>query len=226
MKRLCLIPARSGSKGLKDKNIIPLRGKPLMAYTIEAAIESKLFDRVIVSTDSDEYGKIAMQYGAEYLPRSKEASSDTASSFMVVEDLFSKVSTDYDYFASLQVTSPFRNARHLIEAAELFDSKFDQFDFCVSMQMASYPSILSHKLEEDLSLKNFTYDYRYYRRQDHIEYIPNGAINYAKIEPYFKQGNFYGPKTIAYIMSKEDSIDIDDRIDLCLAEILMEERNR
>ena len=226
MKRLCLIPARSGSKGLKNKNIVPLRGKPLMAYTIEAAIDSKLFDRVIVSTDSEEYGKIAMEYGAEFLLRSEEASSDTASSFMVVEDLFSKVSTDYDYFASLQVTSPFRNAKHLIEAAELFESKIDEFDFLVSMQMAPYPSILSHKLDEDLSLKYFTSDYRYYRRQDHIEYIPNGAINYAKIEPYYEQGNFYGPKTIAYIMSKEDSVDIDDIIDLRLAEILLEERNK
>ena len=69
MKRLAIIPARSGSKGLKDKNIIELCGKPLIAYSIEAAVNTNLFDRVIVSTDSEFYAKISRQYGAEVLIR-------------------------------------------------------------------------------------------------------------------------------------------------------------
>ena len=72
MKRLAIIPARSGSKGLKDKNIIDLCGKPLMAYSIIAAQDSKLFDKIIVSTDSDKYADIAESYGAEVMMRGEE----------------------------------------------------------------------------------------------------------------------------------------------------------
>ena len=87
MKKIAIIPARSGSKGLKDKNIIDLCGKPLLAYSIEAAVQSGCFDRIIVSTDSKRYGEIAVQYGAEFMERSDSLSNDTATTFMVIEDV-------------------------------------------------------------------------------------------------------------------------------------------
>ena len=95
MKNLAIIPARSGSKGLKDKNIKLLNGKPLMAYTIEAAIQSKMFDEVMVSTDSEEYADIAKKYGAKVpFMRSSELSNDTASSWDVVRDVLHKYKKD------------------------------------------------------------------------------------------------------------------------------------
>lgn len=90
MKKIAIIPARAGSKGLPNKNVLMLEDKPLMAYTIEAALESKEFDRVIVSTDSLEYKYIAEKFGAEVLMRDAELASDTASSFVVIEDILKK----------------------------------------------------------------------------------------------------------------------------------------
>ncbi|END7904885.1 acylneuraminate cytidylyltransferase, partial [Escherichia coli] len=102
--KIAIIPARSGSKGLLNKNILMLCDKPLIAYTIEAAIESKVFDKVIVSTDSTEYKDIALRYGAEVIMRDKELASDKATSFVVVKDVLEK-NNGYDYFALLQPTS-------------------------------------------------------------------------------------------------------------------------
>ena len=87
MKRIAIIPARSGSKGLKDKNIIDLCGKPLIAYSIEAAFNTKLFDKVIVSTDSDTYAEISRRYGAEVFMRGENLSNDNATTYMVIEDI-------------------------------------------------------------------------------------------------------------------------------------------
>lgn len=92
MKKIAIIPARSGSKGLKDKNIIDLCGKPLMAYTIEAAIQSCEFDRIIVSTDSEIYAGIASQYGAEIMMRGEKLSNDNTSTFEVLEDILKRLS--------------------------------------------------------------------------------------------------------------------------------------
>ena len=99
MKRIAIIPARSGSKGLKDKNIIDLCGKPLIAYSIEAALETGLFDHVIVSTDSEHYAEIAQHYGAEVMMRGEALSNDKATTFMVSEDILkNRLQESIDYF--------------------------------------------------------------------------------------------------------------------------------
>ena len=113
MKRIAIIPARSGSKGLKNKNIIDVCGKPLMAYTIEAACKSNLFDRIIVSTDSIEYGRLAQKYGAEVMYRGEKISNDKATTFMVIEDLLSRINCKINYFVLLQPTSPLRTEKQL-----------------------------------------------------------------------------------------------------------------
>lgn len=223
MKRVAFITARSGSKGLPDKNIIDLCGKPLMAYSIEAAKESNMFDRVIVSTDSEKYGEIAVEYGAEVMYRGERLSDDKATSFMVIEDLLMRIEQQYDYFALLQPTSPLRNCLHLTEAINLFDANIDKYDFLASVKEAEHATSLIRPIEEDLSMKNFDLDYSNYRRQNTKEYTPNGAIFLAKGDAYLKQKHFFGPKSIAYIMDKRSSVDIDDYIDYELARcILME----
>ncbi|RAU36889.1 GDSL-type esterase/lipase family protein [Enterobacter sp. ECC-175] len=211
VNRIAIIPARSGSKGLKNKNILMLGNKPLIAYTIEAALVSQCFSKVIVSTDSLEYKNIAEQYGAQVVMRSKELASDTASSFMVVEDVLKQFKR-CDYFVLLQPTSPFRDARHIQESIDLFEAS-DNTNFLVSVTESSKSSELVKPLDASLKLTNFSFDFSNYRRQDAKEYSPNGAIFIGKKDEYLHKKHFFGADSVAYIMSKADSIDIDDRLD-------------
>ncbi len=224
MKRVAIIPARSGSKGLKDKNIIDLCGKPLIAYSIEAATESGLFDRVIVSTDSEQYGEIAIKYGAEVFYRGENLSSDSASTFMVIEDLLARLDTGIDYFVLLQPTSPMRNSKHVAEAVQAFEDKMNDFDFLVSVKEAEHCKALVNPIDEDESLKYFDEDFSNYKRQGFKDYSPNGAIFIAKPQAYLLRKHFFGSKTLAYKMSAFDSVDIDDGLDYELAKICMQKR--
>ena len=127
MKNIAIIPARSGSKGLKDKNIKPLMGKPLLAYSIEAAMQSNMFDTVMVSTDSETYAKIARKYGAEVpFLRSAETSSDTASSWDAVAEVlngYAAIDRCFDTFMLLQPTSPLRTAGDIVGAYRTMEEK-------------------------------------------------------------------------------------------------------
>ena len=224
MKKIAIIPARSGSKGLKDKNIIDLCGKPIMAYSIEAALKSGCFDRVIVSTDSKKYGEIAESFGAEVMYRGEALSSDTATTYMVIEDILRLIEEEIDYFVLLQPTSPMRRSHHVVEAVELFEKNSDRFDFLVSVKEAEHGAVLVKPIDEDMSLKHFDTDFANYRRQDYKDYSPNGAFFIAKPDKYLERKHFFGEKTIAYIMDRADSVDIDDLIDYELAKILMKKR--
>lgn len=224
MKKIAIIPARSGSKGLKDKNIIPLNGKPLLAYSIEAALQVDFFERVIVSTDSEDYASISKQYGAEVMMRGESLSNDKATTYDVIADFLERFGTQTDYFVLLQPTSPMRTSKHIKEAVELFESNMDKYDFLVSMTESHMAGVLVKPIEEDLSLKHFDTDFSTYRRQSYKDYSPNGAIFIAKQQAYLKNKHFFGSKAMAYIMNKKDSIDIDDRVDYKLAELLMTER--
>jgi CMP-N-acetylneuraminic acid synthetase len=221
MNKIAVIPARSGSKGLRDKNIINLCGKPLIAYSIEAAIEANIFNKVIVTTDSQRYGEIAMAYGAEVVYRGENLSNDTVSTFYVIEDVLKKINEKIDYFALLQPTSPMRTAEHIREAAEMFEKKYNLFDFLVSVKEAECSSILVKPIDNDESLKYFDSDFSNYRRQEFQEYSPNGALFFGKVDAYLLQKHFFGKKALAYKMSLIDSVDIDNELDYELAKICM-----
>lgn len=225
MKKIAIIPARSGSKGLPNKNILPLCGKPLVAWTIEAAIESNCFDRVIVSTDSKEYGEICEKYGAEVVYRSSETARDTSSTYSTLEELFRMIDTSmYDYFVLLQPTSPLRTYKHINEAVELFEKNYNNKDTLVSVNYAHKPAVLIKPIDETLSLEKFDLDYSNYSRQMYNDYESNGAIFISKIEYYKKVKHFYGNRGIAYIMDRESSVDIDDEIDFELVNLLQKKR--
>lgn len=222
MKRIAIIPARSGSKGLKDKNIIDLCGKPLIAYSIEAALETGLFDHVIVSTDSEHYAEIAQHYGAEVMMRGEALSNDKATTFMVLEDILkNRLQKSIDYFVLLQPTSPLRTSKHITEAIEKFEAKIENFDFLVSMKEAEHAKVLVNPIDDDESLKYFDTDFSNYRRQGYKDYSPNGAIFIAKPDSYLEQKHFFGAKALSYIMSAEDSVDIDGALDLVVANAIM-----
>ncbi len=224
MYKIAIITARSGSKGLRDKNIKDLCGKPMMAYSIEAAVETGEFGQIIVSTDSEKYGRIAREYGAEVMYRGAELSNDTASSYDVIKDVLERLDCFCDYFALLQPTSPMRNAVHLKEAIDDFESNFSDFDFLVSVKEAEHAGVLVKPIENDMSLKHFDADFGNYRRQSFKEYSPNGAIFMGKPEAYLKRKHFFGARSRAYFMSDIDSVDIDHELDYKLAQVVMTER--
>ena len=141
MKKIAIITARSGSKGLPNKNILLLNGKPLICYTIDAALEAGVFEKIIVSTDSEEYIDLLSHYPIEFVRRSEELSGDTVSSFLVIEDVLKRYrDLVYDYFVLLQPTSPLRTAQHILEACQKFEDNFDRFDFSASVIVCGYCS--------------------------------------------------------------------------------------
>ena len=127
MKCIAIIPARSGSKGLKDKNIKELNGKPLLGYSVEAALNSNVFDTVMVSTDSERYATVARQCGAEVpFLRSEFTSSDSASSCDAVKEVianYKEMGKEFDVLVLLQPTSPLRSCNDIAEAFKVFQEK-------------------------------------------------------------------------------------------------------
>ncbi|WP_202805158.1 acylneuraminate cytidylyltransferase family protein [Adlercreutzia mucosicola] len=221
---MAVIPARSGSKGLPGKNVKELCGKPLLAWTIEAALGSGCFDKVLVSTDSPDYGAIAEAWGAEVVYRDQRLATSSATTFMVLEDLLHNKVCPSKLFTLLQPTSPLRTASQIADAMRLITLNFAQYDFVASVSLAEHASHLVHPLAADGSLALFDIDYSNYRRQDSAEYSPNGAIFIAKPDEYLAQGHFFGARSLAYVMDKESSVDIDDDIDFALAELCMTRR--
>ena len=226
MKKIAIIPARSGSKGLPNKNILMLGNKPLIAYTIEAALKSREFERVIVSTDSLEYKYIAEKFGAKVFMRSEELSNDKASSFVVIEDVLNKIEITVDYFVLLQVTSPFRNENHIKESIKVFEKGIDTYDFLVSMQKSDKSSSLIKPIYNSGTLEEYNIDYSNYSRQKYDEYHPNGAIFIGKVKEYLEQKHFFGKRSKAYFMNKEDSVDIDDSFDFEIAITILNKKNK
>lgn len=227
MRNLAVIPARSGSKGLKDKNIKIFAGKPLMAYTIEAAINSDQFECVHVSTDSMEYADIARQYGADApFLRSEKLSTDEADTWDAVRFVINeylRLGNEFDTVTVLQPTSPLRTSQDIIAAFHLFEKK--KAEAVVSVCETEYSPLLCNVLPENGSLNNFIDLNIVGRRQQSQQfYRINGAIYIQRVDLLMREGKLYGKKSFAYIMEKESSIDIDDNYDFTIAELLLLKR--
>jgi len=224
-KILAIIPARSGSKGIKDKNIKSLNGNPLIAYTIEAALKSGVFEDVVVSTDSEKYKEVSEEYGA-WVPflRSKELAQDGSSTNEVIEEVLLKlkdVGKEYDSLMILQPTSPLRDEEDIRNSVKLFYEK--KAISVVSMCECDHSPLLTKSLDENLRLDGFLSDLQEKRRQDLKKfYRLNGAIYLSKVDYFLTYKDFYKEKSYAYIMDRRKSIDIDDIYDFKLAEIIIE----
>lgn len=230
MGNIAIIPARSGSKGLPDKNIIDLKGRPLMAYTIDAAQRSHCFEEVMVSTDSEKYAEVAKSCGAEVpFLRSSVTSGDTAGSWDVVREVlanYAKNGRYFDYVALLQPTSPLRDERDIAAAFDMLkDSKINNV---ISVTEVEHPVQWCFKMPEDHSMHEIANSpYNYMRRQDlEVHYIQNGAIYLVRADKITNASyNIYDDNCYGYIMPKEKSIDIDAGIDLEIAAIMMEKHS-
>lgn len=230
MKNLAIIPARSGSKGLPNKNIKLLAGKPLMAYSIEAALASDMFDTVMVSTDSEEYAEIAREYGAEVpFLRSEKTSSDTASSWDAVEEVlieYRKLGHEFDSFMLLQPTSPLRSSQDICNA--FVEMKEKNANSIISLCEVDHSPLQCNVLPKDLSLDTFIRDEaKGKRRQDlPLYYRFNGAIYLAKVPFFMDDHDIYRERCFAYVMDKINSVDIDGELDFIIASVILNNKNK
>lgn len=221
---IAVIPARSGSKGLPNKNVLPICGRPMLSYSAEAALESGCFDHVVLSTDSESYGKIGEDLGCEVLYRSEDLASDSATTYDVIAHVLASFDSMPGDICLLQPTSPLRDAFYVKSAMDDFAACRDDYDFLVSVTEASHPKFLIGDIGASGDLSYLDMQLRNYHRQSHLEYYPNGAIFIGKAQSYLSRGDFFGSKSKAFVMPKWASVDVDDEFDYIVASLLMERR--
>lgn len=217
-KVLAIIPARGGSKGLKDKNIASLLSKPLIAWSIEAALHSSTITNTLVSSDSDTILDIAKQYGASILKRPDALAKDTTPSEPVISHVLENVSESYDYLILLQPTSPLRNSKDIDAAFNLLMRK--EADALISVYEPSHHPLKSFTTTAEGYLEGIVNnDYPFMRRQDLPQAMyPNGAIYIISVALFKQTQKLFAEKTLAYLMPQSRSIDVDSQEDLALIE--------
>lgn len=215
-KVLAIIAARGGSKGLPRKNVLPAGGRPLIAWTIEAALKSNCISRVILSSDDEEIIATALEYGCEVpFRRPADLSSDTASSMDVVFHALDQV-PGYDYVMLLQPTSPLRTAEDIDAAFALL--RKSQAPACVSVCPVEESPYWMYRLEHESRLHRiFDLPEGVKRRQDLPKvYLLNGAIYVAKVSWYLVARTFLTADTVGYVMPRDRSLDIDTAEDFAI----------
>lgn len=223
-----LIPARGGSKRLPRKNVKPLNGKSLIAWTIEAAKYSKYIDNVVVSTDDIEIKAISENFGAKVpFIRPDYLSHDTATSFDVIKHAidFLDIAKPNHLIVLLQPTSPLRTIDELNQALEFFHKKAALG--VVSISEAEHSPLWSNTLPENLSMSNFIRPQVHGKRSQDLPkfYRLNGSIYIYKTEELLKRNHiFYDENVYGFETSLETAIDIDTALDFLLAETIMKHR--
>ena len=220
MKFLAIIPARGGSKGILHKNIVPLGGKPLIAYTIEAALASKNLDRIIVSTDDDEIAQVATEYGASVTKRPACLSTDTTPTLPVLQEVVAQLKIQEQYIAdavmTLQPTSPLRTSAHIDKAIDLFTAspRADSLVSCMEVPHHFHPLSIMRKTNDGYLTSYIDQTDMPLRRQDkEIVFARNGAAIYitrtACLDHFIFGGNL-----LPFVMDESVSHDIDTLEDL------------
>lgn len=227
IQNIAIIPARGGSKRLPGKNIKLLGGKPLISYSIEAALKAKSISAVMVSSDSEKILDIASSYNEVIIhQREKTLATDTATALELVEDIFLSLNDKYNFLTLMLPTCPFRNSQHLDEGFSLIK---DSDDGVVSVTSYEFPISLNVPINDnyiDLS-ENSPLITGNTRSQNHNpSYRPNGGFYISKWSSFDKYRNFWKGDVKYYLMNRIHSIDIDDQIDLDIANMIINERDK
>lgn len=211
---VALITARGGSKGLPRKNVLPAHGKPLIAWTIEAAMNAKCIEEVFVSTDNKEIKQVSMGYGATVIDRPAELAGDAVSSSLVVKHAIHSLNQlGIKTITLLQPTSPLRTALHIEEAFRTFDDSHAQM--VVSVFEPRYHPAKAYVLETSGNISSLINNGSHIRRQDLPKaYQPNGAIYIFDTESFSRAGDFPKEDVYPYVMKEAESLDIDGPADL------------
>ena len=225
MNIIGIIPARGDSKGILHKNIKLLAGKPLIAYTIEAALKSKFLDRVIVSTDSKKIAKIAKEYGTEVpFLRPERLAKDATPIISVLKHavrwLEKKENYSTDIVVTLQPTSPLRQTTDINRAVKkIIETGADSV---VSVCQAKDNPYWMMMVRKDRIFPFMDSNKHYSRRQALPRlYMLNGAVYVTRIETLTKESKILSNNSRAIIMEQKNSLDIDDEMDFKLAELIL-----
>ena len=220
---LAVIAARGGSRGVSRKNILPLGGKPLIAWTVEAALASRTLDRVVISSDDPEIIEVAVGYGAEaaFVRPAELARDDTPGTAPVLHAL-DAVSEPYEFVVLLQPTSPFRTAEDIDAAVEL----------CAGSGAPSVVSVASARTSpywvfvvgDDGTMSPVMPGGTLVDRRQELPptYELNGAVYVARTERFRRSESFIGEGTLAYVMPEERSHEIDTPLDLIVARAVLD----
>lgn len=223
--RIAIIPARGQSKRIPKKNILGIAGKPMIAYTIEAALNSGLFDKVLVSTDDDEIARISEEHGAwvpfkrsEYVDDYSTVSDVTINALQVLEQDFQQ---SYKTVVQLMANCPLRDAVEIEKAVHFFDEGTHNFQISC-FQYGWMNPWWAHKLDDDMKASPLFPEEMKGRSQDlDTLYCPTGAIWIANVPDLMTSRSFYGQDYRFYPMSWRKALDIDDYEDLRMVEILI-----
>lgn len=222
MKRIAIIPARGGSKRIPRKNVKDFLGMPIIVYSIKAALESGVFDEVMVSTDDEEIAAVAREYGAS-VPffRSANTSDDYATTADVIDevlDRYRETGNEFDVVACIYATAPFVTPQRLMEASSLLDKGiFDSAFTCVAY---SYPVQRGLGIGKDGRISMKWPEYRSSRSQDlETVYHDAGQFYISTVKAYRKARSFWGDNTAPIILSELEVQDLDTPTDWKLAEM-------
>lgn len=216
LRILAIVPARGGSKGIKDKNIKEIEGRPLIEYTIEAAKRCEYIDEIVVSTDSEKIAKVAKKAGAKVpFLRPDELASDTARTIDVVLftiEQLKLIGQEYDIVVLLQPTSPLRDEDDICGAIEKYVSC--NMKSLVSVSEVSESPILMRQIVDETHMEKLLNINSTIRRQDMAKYyMVNGSIYINKIEE-LNSDTSLNDNVIPYVMDRSHSVDIDDYVDI------------
>lgn len=221
MKNLCIIPARGGSKRIPRKNIKPFMGKPIIAYSIEAALKSGLFDEVMVSTDDKEFAEVARQFGASVpFLRSEATSNDFAGTEDVMKEVleeYKKLGKVFDNFCCLYSTAPFVTSERLKEAYNMLS---DTVDAAFTVVEYSYPIQRSLKRNENGYVEMNFPQYADARTQDLEKiYHDAGQFYFVKVKAFEDEFTLWCKRTSPLVLSELEVQDLDTMTDWQLAEM-------
>lgn len=223
-KPICIIPARGGSKRFPRKNLSLLAGKPLLAYAIEAALESHVFDTVCVSSEDEEILKTAEKYGADRaIERPAELATDRTQVKEVCAYLLKSFAAQgllYEEFGVLLATNPLRTGRDVSKAYATF--KKDDYDFCMSIVPFSHPPQRAVWVSSGFVVPYFGLKYMKQTQLLDELYRHDGSIIFGKSDQFLKKNEFFGKKVAPFFMPSEHSVDIDSPLDLAWAEFLLQ----
>jgi len=226
-KVLAIVPARSGSKGLKNKNILQMEGKPLLGWPISAALKSKYVDEVVLSTDSEEYKKIGVEQGANVpFIRPSDLAGDKVASIDVILhciEWFETQSEFFDILVLLEATSPMTEALDIDNALEtLVYSSENTSIVGVSKAECNHP-IFAYKKDESSLLMPFVNQSGQAIRRQKLEdaFYLDGSLYISNIDALKKKKTFYTESTMGFEFPKWKAFEIDDEIDFEVVELLM-----
>lgn len=218
--RIAIIPARGGSKRIPHKNIIDFMGKPLLAHTIDAALASKAFGQVIVSTDDEKIAEVAIKHGAKVPFMRDKYADDFSNVSQVIAYTLTKLEKDfdqtYDVVAQLMPNCPMRNALDIEAAIAFFEAHESPFQVS-AFSFGWMNPWWAFYMENDQPKKLFEAK-AMSRSQDLKQlYCPTGAIWVANSKALQQSQNFYGEGYKVYLMDWKSAVDIDDYEDMEMA---------